>query len=313
MGFKKKIKRLNLLLRSFDGSKAKRQKTNDDDEALHFSAVYERDRELDKVFWDFGGHASRIAFIKGWSHLLIDDDKTRLRSKKVAELILHQLATSYEMLNPIHGFTPGSPSRAIGYRPSCMNESTSEDSDGNYKEFKSSDAGGSRQLLSWKKEAKCYTQDVLQCSRNPYKKFIKDPTLDRIRKDTRLEHFPQSVPKKSSSSKKSSKGNKAIPKKKKTDRKESTRCALCVGLLGSSKAKKTVYFCPTCGVYLCNRRRGKSKSTCFKKWHTCTHLGSLTKKNTAMTPAPRTSPRRKKATGSVVTEDGKRRSTRGKK
>ena len=37
------------------------------------------------------------------------------------------------------------------------------------------------------------------------------------------------------------------------------------------------------------------------------------KENTAMTPAPRTSPRRKKATGSVVTEDGKRRSTRGKK
>ena len=31
-----------------------------------------------------------------------------------------------------------------------------------------------------------------------------------------------------------------------------------------------------------------------------------------MTPAPRTSPRRKKATGSVVTEDGKRRSTQGK-
>merc|ERR1712157_626732 len=98
-----------------------------------------------------------------------------------------------------------------------------------------------------------------------------------------------SAKKSSSSSKKSSKGNKAIPKKKKTDRKESTRCALCVGLLGSSK------------------------STCFKKWHTCTHLDSLAKKNTAMTPAPRTSPRRKKATGSVVTEDGKRRSARGKK
>ena len=113
--------------------------------------------------------------------------------------ILHQLATSYEMLNPIHGFTPGSPSRAIGYRASCMNKSTSEDSDDNYKEFKSSDAGGSRQLLSWKKEAKCYTRDALQCSRNPYNKFIKDPTLDRIRKDNRLEHFPQSVPNKSSS------------------------------------------------------------------------------------------------------------------
>merc|ERR1711982_167609 len=84
---KQKFKRLNLLLRSLDGTKPKTKKSNND-ETLHFSPVYERDRELDKVFWDFGGHASRIAFIKGWSHLLVDDDKTRLRSKKVAELCL---------------------------------------------------------------------------------------------------------------------------------------------------------------------------------------------------------------------------------
>ena len=80
---KQKFKRLNLLLRSLDGTKAKTKKSNND-ETLHFSPVYERDRELDKVFWDFGGHASRIAFIKGWTHLLVDDDKTRLRSKKVS-------------------------------------------------------------------------------------------------------------------------------------------------------------------------------------------------------------------------------------
>ena len=80
---KQKFKRLNLLLCSLDGTKPKTKKSNND-ETLHFSPVYERDRELDKVFWDFGGHASRIAFIKGWSHLLVDDDKTRLRSKKVS-------------------------------------------------------------------------------------------------------------------------------------------------------------------------------------------------------------------------------------
>ena len=103
------------------------------------------------------------------------------------------------------------------------------------------------------------------------------------------------------------------PKKKKTERKESTRCALCVGLFGSSKAKKTVYFCPTCGVFLCNKRRGKAKMTCFSQWHTYPHLGSLAKKSTAKIPASRKSPCREKARGSVVTEDGKRRSTRGKK
>ena len=117
----------------------------------------------------------------------------------------------------------------------------------------------------------------------------------------------------SSKKKKSLKGKKVTPKKKKTEHKESTRCALCVGLFGSLNAKKTVYFCPTCGVYLCNKRRGNSKATCFSKWHTCAHLRSLAKKSTAKNPPSRKSPRREKARGSVVTEDGKRRSTRGKK
>ena len=89
---KQKFKRLQkVLMGSLDGTKAKRKKSNTD-KTLHFSPVYERDRELDKVFWDFGGHASRIAFIKGWSHLLIDDNKTRLRSKKVSCCLMKNYA-----------------------------------------------------------------------------------------------------------------------------------------------------------------------------------------------------------------------------
>merc|ERR1711862_277424 len=143
------------------------------------------------------------------------------------------LASSYEVLNPILGFTPGSPSRAIGYHTSQTNESSS-DNDDDCNMINSSEGGSYRQFHSWKKEAKRYDRDVLEGSRNPFNKFDKDPTLDRIRKDSRLEHLPQS------------KTNKCSSSSKKKERKESTRCALCVGLFGSSNAKKTVYFCPTC-------------------------------------------------------------------
>merc|ERR1711862_281106 len=84
----------------------------------------------------------------------------------------------------------------------------------------------------------------------------------------------------------------------------------------SQKQTSVAPVCPTCGVYLCNKMRGNSKATCFSKWHTCAHLRSLAKKSTAKNPPSqkcRKSPRREKARGSVVTDDGKRRSTRGKK
>ena len=112
--------------------------------------------------------------------------------------VLHTLASSYEVLNPIHGFTPGSPSRAIGYHTSRTNESSS-DNDDDCNMINSSEGGSYRQLHSWKKEAKCYARDVLEGSRNPFNKFDKDPTLDRIRKDSRLEHLPQSKTNKCSS------------------------------------------------------------------------------------------------------------------
>ena len=112
--------------------------------------------------------------------------------------VLHTLASSYEVLNPILGFTPGSPSRAIGYHTSQTNESSSDNND-DCNMINSSEGGSYRQFHSWKKEAKRYARDVLEGSRNPFNKFDKDPTLDRIRKDSRLEHLPQSKTNKCSS------------------------------------------------------------------------------------------------------------------
>merc|ERR1711862_845335 len=111
--------------------------------------------------------------------------------------VLHTLASTYEVINPIHGFTPGSPSRAISYHTSRTN-APSSDNDSDCNMINSSEGGSYRQLHSWKKEAKCYTRDVIEGSRNPFNKFVKDSTLDRIRKDIRLEHFPQSETNKSS-------------------------------------------------------------------------------------------------------------------
>merc|ERR1712232_1376464 len=103
--------------------------------------------------------------------------------------VLHTLATTYEVLNPIQGFTPGSPSRALGYVATTRTESSSDEDD----EDDHNKGGGSRQLVAWRKEAKLYVEDrVGPGKREPYQKFAKDPTLDRIRKDVRLNHLPQS-------------------------------------------------------------------------------------------------------------------------
>merc|ERR1711862_462864 len=69
--------------------------------------------------------------------------------------VLHTLASSYEVLNPILGFTPGSPSRAIGYHTSQTNESSSDNND-DCNMINSSEGGSYRQFHSWKKEAKRY-------------------------------------------------------------------------------------------------------------------------------------------------------------
>ena len=86
--FDEKVDRLNDLLRSWDGHDVKRKRKDRDDEVLTFDSVYRIDRELEKLFRDLGGHASRLAHIEGVTDMMIDDEKTRTRSALVALLSL---------------------------------------------------------------------------------------------------------------------------------------------------------------------------------------------------------------------------------
>ncbi|EJK77849.1 hypothetical protein THAOC_00289 [Thalassiosira oceanica] len=81
---KQKVRRLNTLLRSFQG--AEKPGPEDCGDSISFAQVYQHDRELEKLFRDLGGHVSGLAFIRAVTQLIIDDDKLRMRSAKVAEL-----------------------------------------------------------------------------------------------------------------------------------------------------------------------------------------------------------------------------------
>ena len=86
-------------------------------------------------------------------------------------------------------------------------------------------------------------------------------------------------------------------KKKESPYSSSVRCVLCTKIHGSALAYQTKYRCPTCCVFLCRiEGRGRSKTSCFEKWHSVTKLDQLCKKKTVQ-PAQqptRTSPRRPK-------------------
>lgn len=84
--FKQSVRRLNTLLRSFQGTEKARPA--DCGDSIWFPPIYDHDRELEKLFRDMGGHVSGLAFVLGLTQLIIDDDKTRMRSSKVAELSL---------------------------------------------------------------------------------------------------------------------------------------------------------------------------------------------------------------------------------
>ena len=51
-----------------------------EDESLFFNPVYGRDCDLEKLFCDIGGHSAILAFISGFTDLIIDDEKMRMRS-----------------------------------------------------------------------------------------------------------------------------------------------------------------------------------------------------------------------------------------
>jgi hypothetical protein len=77
-----KIARMNDLLRSFGGQCAgtpMSSELNDTEDSVFWRPVFGIDRELEKLFRDVGGRTSDICFIEGYTNLIIDDEKLRMR------------------------------------------------------------------------------------------------------------------------------------------------------------------------------------------------------------------------------------------
>jgi len=92
------------------------------------------------------------------------------------------------------------------------------------------------------------------------------------------------------------KESESTAKKQKKKESESTAkrntipfCILCLEQVGWRRAPKSVWYCPTCNVHLCNEVKANRKFSCFKRFHNATTLDTLLKKEAL---PPRTSPRR---------------------
>jgi hypothetical protein len=81
---------MNDLIRSFGGqfagnSKSMSSEIEEVEDAVFWRPVFGIDRELEKLVRDVGGRTSEICFVEGYSNLIIDDEKLRMRSTKAAE------------------------------------------------------------------------------------------------------------------------------------------------------------------------------------------------------------------------------------
>lgn len=84
--FESKTSRPNHLLRSFEVQPILSSTKCDEDPSdsgVFWRPVYGIDRELEKLFRDVGGRTSHIGFVDGYTNLIIDDKKLRMRSTKV--------------------------------------------------------------------------------------------------------------------------------------------------------------------------------------------------------------------------------------
>ncbi|EJK43780.1 hypothetical protein THAOC_37743 [Thalassiosira oceanica] len=103
--------------------------------------------------------------------------------------VLHELALSYRLINPMHNKIPGSPTgRGI--------ESESSSDEG-VEEIVSA-----RGLTEYQRQAKRYVAEKMASPSQPFMMFKKDIRLDRIRLDTRPNHIPRSFSEKGSIKKK---------------------------------------------------------------------------------------------------------------
>ncbi|EJK61757.1 hypothetical protein THAOC_17697 [Thalassiosira oceanica] len=208
------------------------------------------------------------------------------------------LATEYKVTNSISGIVPGTPPQANAQDEEALSSEEEEED---------LEVMTSRQLSAWQDEATAYCRKATD-GYIPFQKFQSDPTLDRIRKDRRLDHQMKSISGSSSSKKK----KKAMKKgsQVKHPRVYGRRCAVCAGTVDRDKQKRPVWRCPTCGVFLCTKPRKGATKSCEYKWHNCISLKNIKNEKTAKPQEPtRRSPRRNAPKGSAVV-NGKRRSTR---
>ena len=69
------------------------------DNSIFFNPVYGLDKEFEKLLRDIGSHVSKIAFIPGFTNLIIDDEKNRMRSAKANTMSLSRF-------KGVHSFGP---------------------------------------------------------------------------------------------------------------------------------------------------------------------------------------------------------------
>ncbi len=189
--------------------------------------------------------------------------------------VLHKLATSYKINNPI-----------AGAHPVMLDGGHLKDA--NSKGDEQSNEANQCGLRSWQKEAREYVESFFTGKRNRFMHWCKNDRLQKIRLDTTLNHSHRSI----GSILKVSHHEEQEKQKKKL--KSAPRCLLCVATIGNKMAHQSYYQCFICGVHLCIITHGRNKLSCFERWQNTKNLISL-KKNRNVTPSvpTRTSPRKK--------------------
>ena len=190
------------------------------------------------------------------------------RSEFTMKDVLYQLASSYKLMNPIRGVIPVSPTRTIGVsgiQHDIINQNLE------------------KEQSTWYKEATKYVKERIKPdSRYKLRKYIDDPTLNKIRYDRSLFHVPHSVGSyvdaktgKRTCNGKNAKQNETVSK----IRRCGPRCIVCVAIADpddkDAKISQTTTICSTCLVPLCNKKIGNRKTTCFERFHQVSDLSQL--------------------------------------
>ena len=93
---------MNDLLRSLEGKSLSRvaSPSEQDEDTLCWNPVYDTDREMEKLFVQFGNHSATLVFVEGYTDLIIDDEKLCMRSHKCNDKSLSR-SKSHKSFGPV--------------------------------------------------------------------------------------------------------------------------------------------------------------------------------------------------------------------